>query len=346
MEYVENIVVGAGPAGLRAAQVLAEQGREVLVLEKNEEVGPKTCGGGLSRKSVRELRGLGLPVGVGLDLVAQASFRDEGLISLDPDHALIRTVSRKKLGQFQAGLARAAGAEIRAGTPAGRFDLEARTLVAGGQTIRYRNLIGADGSRSVVRRALGIPSPRSFFAGEYNIPGLRLEHLSVEYDSLVLGSGYFWVFPHEDYTCIGAGGHKEVVAPAAVRPYLHRRMEAMGVDPGATEYEGATIEIDFPGFDFPNGVHLVGDAAGMPSGLTGEGIYAALVSGEEVARSIVEPGAPRPKTRAWQRTKRVHDVVGRAWLRRLPREVSFAALPRLCRWERSNRWLSAFFLEV
>jgi flavin-dependent dehydrogenase len=345
MEYVEHVVVGAGPAGLRAAQVLAEAGREVLVLEKNEEVGPKTCGGGLSVKAIRELRALGLPDVAGLDLTAHASFQEEELVPLDPDHARIRTLSRQRLGQFQAAWARAAGAEIRTGTPAQRIDLETRTLEAGGRRIRYRHLIGADGSSSAVRRALGLPSPRAFFAGEYNIAGLRVTHLSVAYDSEALGPGYFWVFPHEEYTCIGAGSHKALVPPAAIRPYLLRRLEALGVDPGSTPYEGATIEVSFVGFDFPDGVHLVGDAAGVPSGLTGEGIYAALVTGEEVARSILEPGYPRAKTRAWLRIKRAHDAIGRLWLRRRPRELSFAALPHLCRWPLTRKWLSAFFLE-
>lgn len=345
MEYVEHVVVGAGPAGLRAAQVLAEAGREVLVLEKGEAIGPKTCGGGLSVKSIRELRALGLPDHAGLDLVARASFQDEGLVTLHPEHARIRTLSRSRLGQFQAAWARAAGAAIRTAAPVGRIDLEARTLEADGRRIRFRRLIGADGSRSTVRRALGLESPREFFAGEYNIPGLRMEDLSVAYDSDHLGLGYFWIFPHEEYTCVGAGGHKHHVPPAAVRPYLHRRMEAIGIDPGSTPYEGATIEVTFVGFDFPNGVHLVGDAAGTPSGLTAEGIYAALVTGEEVARSIVEPDYPRPKTRAWLRTKRKHDAIGRVWLRRRPREISFSALPYLCRWRPTMGWLSAFFLE-
>jgi geranylgeranyl reductase len=34
---------------------------------------------------------------------------------------------------------------------------------------------------------------------------------------------------------------------------------------------------------------LVGDAAGLASGLTGEGMYPAIVSGETAAHSIVDP---------------------------------------------------------
>jgi geranylgeranyl reductase len=34
---------------------------------------------------------------------------------------------------------------------------------------------------------------------------------------------------------------------------------------------------------------LIGDAAGLASGLTGEGMYQALVSGETAARAIIDP---------------------------------------------------------
>src|SRR5690606_25617628 len=158
-----------------------------------------------------------------------------------------------------------------------------------GRKLRYRHLIGADGTGSAVRRALRLPSPRAFFAGEFNVPRPHACDLGVAFDSRVLASGYFWVFPHEDYVCIGAGAHKGVVRPASIRPYVERRMAELGIDPGDTPYEGAAIEVELVGFDFSGGVHLVGDAAGLPSGLTAEGIYPALVSGEEVARRIVEP---------------------------------------------------------
>ena len=72
-------------------------------------------------------------------------------------------------------------------------------------------------------------------------------------------------------------------------------------------FEGATLEVAYHGCHFPGGVHLAGDAAGVISSLTAEGIYAALVTGEEVARTILEPRAPAPKTTSWLRTKRWHD---------------------------------------
>lgn len=345
MESVDNLIVGAGPAGLRAAQVLAEAGREVVVLERNERVGPKTCGGGLSVKAVRELRALGLPADAGLTFVAQASFRGEPAVPLDPEHARIVTLSRVRLGAYQAKWARDAGADIRSGTAVSRIDVEARTVGYGGRVLRYRRLIGADGSGSTVRRALGLETPRAFFAGEFNVPGRREADLEVAFDSAALSSGYFWIFPHQEHVCIGAGANKTAVRPSSIRPFVERRMSELGISCGDTRYEGAAVEVNFVGFEFASGGYLVGDAAGTPSGLTAEGIYAALITGEEVAQRIIDPAFPMPKTRQWLRIKRSHDGIGRLWLRRTPRELSLSLMNGLCRRQTSRRWLSAFFME-
>lgn len=356
-EAIETVVIGAGPAGLRAAQVLAEAGREVLVLEKNAEIGPKTCAGGLTQKTVRELRslggagsGLGGPGGpgasnsFGLPLLTHIAFRGEPLAPLDPELAVVRTISRRALGQWQAELAAGAGAELRTGVAATRIDLAARTLEAGGRRLRYRHLIGADGTASAVRRALGLGGNRDFFAGEYNIAGLHRECLLAACDSRELAGGYFWIFPHEDYTSVGAMVHKACVSPARVRPYLERRMAELGIEPGGTPYEGATIGTEYPGVEFPGSVYLAGDAAGTASSLSGEGIYGALISGEEVARSILEPGYPRPKLESWLRSKGVQDAVSRLWLRPAPRRASFWALSLLCRGAITRRWLSQLLM--
>jgi flavin-dependent dehydrogenase len=344
VETVEHVVIGAGPAGLRAAQVLAEAGRDVLVLEKNPEVGPKTCAGGLTRKAVAELALLGLPTGLGLESVGHVAFTGGAARPLDAAASLVRTIPRRDLGALQLAWTRRAGAEVRPGVAGTRLDFASRTLVAGDRTVRYRQLVGADGADSAVRRALGLPHVRAYFAAEYNVPGLRLEPLRVECDPGALVNGYFWVFPHERYTSIGAVAPKRLVPPAAVRRYLTGRVQALGIDVGATPFEGATLEVQFAGFDFPGGVHLVGDAAGVPSSLTAEGIYSALVTGEETARRMLEPGWPSPKTASWLRVKAAHDRLAAALRYRWARDLLLAGLGRLASWNATSRRMSAWFL--
>ena len=50
------------------------------------------------------------------------------------------------------------------------------------------------------------------------------------------------------------------------------------------------INYDFRGYHFGNRF-LAGDAAGLASGLTGEGIYPAILSGETIAKLIIDPSA-------------------------------------------------------
>lgn len=337
MEDVEHLILGAGPAGLRAAHVLAEAGREVLVLEKHAEVGPKTCAGGLTRKTMRELEALGLPPGAAMRRIGHVAFAGGRAVALDADATVIHTIARRDLGQLQLGWTRSAGAEVRTGSPASALDLVARTVHVAGRPIRWRHLIGADGTDSAVRRALGLPSPREYFAAEFNVPGLRLEPLRVECDPSELANGYFWVFPHAAYTSLGAVAPKHLVAPSTLRRYLETRLDRLGVAHDGVPFEGATLEVEYRGCHFPGGVHLAGDAAGAASSLTAEGIYAAIVTGEEVARQVLEPGASAPKTRRWLRTKRCHDGLAR-WLARptarawtLGMLASLAARPALRR---------------
>ena len=50
------------------------------------------------------------------------------------------------------------------------------------------------------------------------------------------------------------------------------------------------VNFDYRGVRFDR-TFLVGDAAGLASGLTGEGIHPALISGRAVARMILDPAA-------------------------------------------------------
>lgn len=344
MESVEHLILGAGPAGLRAAQVLAEAGREVLVLEKQEEIGPKTCAGGLTVKAVRELEGLGLPADLGQRSAGHVAFSEGTPVVLDQELTAIRTIPRRELGRWQLQRTRDAGAEVCAGTPATELNLSDGSVLAGGRRLRWRHLLGADGSDSSVRRALRLPSPRAYFAAEYNVPGFRQEQLRVECDPVALANGYFWVFPHRTYTSVGAVAPKRLVAPSMLRRYLDRRITALGFEREGVAFEGATLEVEFRGFHFPGGVHLVGDAAGTPSALTAEGIYAALVTGEEVSRRILDPHAPMTKTAAWLAAKRRHARLAALLAWRPAREPVLNGLARIAAWPPARRPLVRWFL--
>lgn len=343
MESVEHLIVGAGPAGLRAGQVLAEAGREVLVAEKRPQIGPKTCAGGLTAKAVALLRALGLPEDAGLARVGRVAFGTAEPVELDAELTVVVTLPRRELGRYQVAWTRAAGAEVRAGCAVRELDLATRTAVVDGRRLRWRHLIGADGSDSAVRRALGLPHARGCFAAEYNLPGVRLEPLRVECDP-ALGGGYFWVFPHEEYTSIGAVAMKHAVRPAEIRAYVDARISRLGLACHGAPFEGATLEVEFRGFHFPGDVHLAGDAAGVPSSLTAEGIYAALLTGEEVAREIVEPRYRSRKVARWLRVKRRHDRFAALLRRRRARALALPLLHRLSVWPPAGRPMAEWFL--
>ena len=57
MEKYDVVIIGAGPAGLKCAEILAKNNKKVLVLEKNKNIGKKVCAGGLTMKDFE----LGIP---------------------------------------------------------------------------------------------------------------------------------------------------------------------------------------------------------------------------------------------------------------------------------------------
>ena len=50
MKKYNVVIVGAGPAGLRCAEILSKTNLSVLLLEKNDKFGEKICAGGITRK--------------------------------------------------------------------------------------------------------------------------------------------------------------------------------------------------------------------------------------------------------------------------------------------------------
>lgn len=284
MESYEVIIIGAGPAGLNCAQHLAEAGKKVLLLEQNAVIGPKTCAGGLTGP---DLEYLNLPDDLLGHKFSEAIFRTPWQkCKLKMGKFLVYTCDRKDLGQWQLAKLKKTSAVVRTGARVTKIEKN-YVVVNGTEKIEFKYLVGADGSASLVRRYLGIKTNFIGIAIQYIIPGDKYKDFEYCFDSSLFKSWCAWIFPHKDYVSIGTGGDPRYISSKELRDNFAKWLNQRGIDVSGLEIQGSPINFDYQGYKFGN-IFLAGDAAGLASGLTGEGIYQALISGEEIAKSIID----------------------------------------------------------
>ncbi|MBU0943738.1 MAG: NAD(P)/FAD-dependent oxidoreductase [Proteobacteria bacterium] len=286
--HVHTLIIGAGPGGLACARILAEKGSACLVVERKKVIGPKVCAGGITWS--------GLISRVPQEL-AEKSFPTQHIctpwqkVRIDEQTPIIATVNREKLGQQMARQAMAAGAIIRIGTIV--RTIQKRTVIVQDrisgekEEISFDYLVGADGSSSLVRRHLGLKSKRLGIGINYQIPG-NVKEMEWHLNNSLFGNGYAWIFPHSDTVSIGAYADKETMGPTQLQTSLLSWAGRQGFQLDNQQARAEYINYDFQGWNFGH-TFLIGDAAGLASGLTGEGIYPAIVSGEQAALTIINP---------------------------------------------------------
>lgn len=301
METFDTVIIGAGPGGLRCAATLARHGQKVLVLERRQAIGPKVCAGGIPYHALAELA---IPAGL-----LEASFPTQ-VIRTPWQEARVRfpepvitTVDRARLGAWQAAEARAAGALLRPGTAV--TAITDTFVEAGGDRLAYRTLVGADGSASMVRRHLRLSSDKIGTGINYQLPG-AWPAMEWHLDPTLFASGYAWIFPHRHTTSIGAYADRTDLPAATLHERLLTWAGGRALDLAGHKARAALINYDYQGWNF-DPIFLVGDAAGLASGFTGEGIYPAILSGETVARTILDPSYQPTRLNRLLARQRLHN---------------------------------------
>jgi geranylgeranyl reductase family protein len=313
MERFDVLIIGAGPAGSFAAELLAEGGASVALFDGRPEGEPKACGGGVTAKALKAwpqlLGAVGRTINE-LDLYAPSGKKLH--LKLDEPFAIY---SRVVFDSYLRDRARDSGAKVFT------EKISARTVKRStdgwvvrnqeGRAWHGQTLIGADGANSGIAKMLAGPLAASDMevAFGYRAPLPTSGDAPTVVAFLPRWVGYAWAFPRPDHISFGiattqdAFEHKPLddllwsfmigyyqrengtkkfwtnrrESTEASRIYEHLRHTAERYAariPGLADKTWDTRKASGDGWA------LLGDAAGFADPVTGEGIYYALRSAE------------------------------------------------------------------
>jgi digeranylgeranylglycerophospholipid reductase len=300
----QAIVVGAGPGGSTAAYYLAREGVDVLLLEREREIGKNIiCAEGISK---RALEILDIPKGRFIASMIKRTriYGPSGnFLEIEtPEVGYI--LERKIFDRFLAERAAKSGAEVLSGAQFvsvkrgnGRFSVGIFHRGKLKEVETYL-IVGADGAVSNVGKLCGLrvdlDEEDAHFCAQYYISHPEIEGDTVSFyaGSKWAPGGYAWVFPKGDGVAnVGVGIRKNA---GDARGYLDHFVEShfpnaklLGEVKGIVPIGGHRMEI------VGDGVMLVGDAARLADPLSGGGIANAMLSGKiagEVGSELIKRG--------------------------------------------------------
>ena len=293
----DTVIIGAGPAGSHLSYLLAKHGQKVALVDRSIFPRDKLCGGLLTYKTI-ELLNASYPESDfdGLDIKSvTVYYKNEKMVSFNILSSS-RIVRRYSFDTNLISLAKEQNVSFYFGTSLKTINFrDNEVLLSNGTILKYKQLVGADGALSKVRKASGLPNNQLGFCVEAHISWDKLNdqsHLSTHRIEIYYGDysqGYAWLFPSSDALVVGVGNiangmkEKEIVD----RFYLFLR-DILCCDNvslrGAYIPSGNSVIL---GSSQHKNVHLIGDAAGLIDPFTGEGIYYALLSAEMLAKAIL-----------------------------------------------------------
>jgi geranylgeranyl reductase len=160
-----------------------------------------------------------------------------------------------------------------------------------------------------------------------------------------ISSCYFYIFPHKDYTLVGGGYCSKTVFKKSFnfKDTFKKWLRDRQIKIDGLELESFPINFDYQGYQFGN-KFLIGDAGGFASGLTGEGIYFAIVSGKEAAKKIINPQYDCPEISKILKIKRRHEYFSRKinFLNNIIPNLGFKILSFLLNY----KWFKKVFIKI
>ncbi len=280
----DALVVGAAVAGSRTAQLIAESGREVVLVEDNTSVGqPCKCTGLVSWR-IKELLPT-LPEKLIVNVVKEARFHSPNgssfvLKSKNPVYLL----DRPGLDRYLFDLAGEAGVQTKVGEKFLSYKIVEDHVEVKTDKSMYKAkiLIGADGANSMVGRQAGFDYPENYLVGVQTTASGNFDKVELWFGSKFSPKFFAWVAPeNENVARIGLAADRN-----ASKYYENFLMSRIGrVEKPDV---GGIIRFGLMDRTSDERIMVVGDAACQVKPYSGGGIIFGLIASRICADAAIK----------------------------------------------------------
>ncbi len=262
------IVVGAGPAGCRTAEIVAKKGYDVLILEEHSCIGrPTQCTGLVSHRIGK------IPKNIILNKIKTAKFCCGNSSFEVKSKKPVYVIDRERYDKFLADKARKAGVRILLST---RFlDFVNGKVKTNHGEYETNLLVGADGPNSTVARKTGIELPENILLAMQVRANADFDPAVVELWFGITPDNFAWIVPESENTArIG------VMTSQSPNRYLEKFIRTRLGEAKTSDRIGDMIRYGLIEKSVCDNALLVGDAASMIKPFSGGGLVYGQIGAE------------------------------------------------------------------
>ncbi len=317
MKEYDAVVIGAGPSGASFAYYASKAGLNVLIVEKQREIGHTIqCAEGVSTNFLSLIGEPERAFIANYIYGGELLFENKIKVAMHAKTPTGAIIERRIFDRYLVEKAVAAGSNILINSTFQSYESNNNSVIVtvknGGNSLKFKTplLIGADGPASKVSKKASIYTDSingsTYYAYQLYIycPGIDSKHLYFAIGEHIAPLGYIWLFPKGNgfvNAGIGLPGQNALLENHLLK-FLDEfcpRYKILGVLHGVipTQYHKTKL--------FSDNVMILGDAAKLADPISGGGIANGYISGmvaaETAARAVQNGRFDRSHLASYQR---------------------------------------------